>query len=217
MRLFIALDIPDEIRAKMTRYLEGVREFAPDARWVKPESFHVTLKFIGEQKDDQVERIQHELATVHAQPFDISFRGQGFFPNPRSPRVFWLGIEAPDDPEHSPRADFADTEKGIATQAGFARLGELASAVDEAVSRTGVPRETNPYRPHLTLARSGSGRPQPQPGDRPSPPLRRLADKLQGKPAPDFGTMTAREFFLYESKLGPGGARYTKIARFPLE
>ena len=50
----------------MTRYLEGVREFAPDARWVKPESFHVTLKFIGEQKDDQVEQIKRELATVRA-------------------------------------------------------------------------------------------------------------------------------------------------------
>jgi len=192
MRLFIALDIPDEIRAKMTRYLEGVREFAPDARWVKPESFHVTLKFIGEQKDDQVERIQHELATVHAQPFDISLRGQGFFPNPRSPRVFWLGIEAPD------------------------QLAQLANSIDEAISRTGIPRETNDYRPHLTLARSGSGRPQPRAGDHPSPPLRRLADKLQGKPSPDFGTMTAREFFLYESKLGPGGARYSKVARFSL-
>ena len=96
MRIFIALDIPDDIRSRMSRYLEGVRGFAPDVRWVKPESFHVTLKFIGEQKDDQVERIKHELATVHVQPFDISFRGQGFFPNPRSPRVFWLGIEAPE-------------------------------------------------------------------------------------------------------------------------
>jgi RNA 2',3'-cyclic 3'-phosphodiesterase len=192
MRVFVALDIPEEIRSKMSRYLEGIREFAPDARWVKPESFHVTLKFIGEQKDDQVERMKRELATVHSPLFDVSFRGQGFFPNPRSPRVFWLGIEAPD------------------------ALPQLAKSIDEAVSRSGIPRETNDYRPHLTLARSGSGRPQPAPGDRPSPPLRRLADKLQGKPAPDFGTMTAREFFLYESKLGPGGARYTKIARFPL-
>ncbi len=191
MRLFVALDIPEEIRQRMTGYLEGVREFAPDARWVKPESFHVTLKFIGEQKDDQVERIQRELATFRAQPFEIAFRGSGFFPNPRSPRVFWLGIEAPE------------------------QLPQLAKSVDEAVARTGVERESNQYRPHLTLARSGSGRPHPQPGDRPSPPLRRLAEKLQGKPAPEFGTMTAREFFLFESKLGPGGARYSKIARFP--
>ena len=55
------------------------------------------------------------------------------------------------------------------------------------------------------------------PGDRPSPPLRRLGEKLEGKPAPDFGTMTAREFFLYQSKLSPGAAKYTKIVRFPLQ
>jgi 2'-5' RNA ligase len=193
MRVFVGLDIDPAIRERMTRYLEGVRGFAPDARWVKAESFHITLKFIGEQKPEQVEQIKRELAAVRAHPFDISFRGHGFFPNPRSPRVFWLGIEAGED------------------------LPKLASTVDEAVSRTGVPRETNDYQPHLTLARSGSGRPRPQPGDRPSPPLRRLAERLKDMPAPDFGTMTAREFYLYESKLSPGGAKYTKIARFPLE
>jgi RNA 2',3'-cyclic 3'-phosphodiesterase len=213
MRIFVGLDIDPAIRERMTRYLEGVREFAPDARWVKPESFHVTLKFIGEQKPDQVEQIKRELATVRAQGFDISFRGNGFFPNPRSPRVFWLGIE--------------EESTGCPTRAGVARVGEfestetrpgkLAAAVEEAVSRTGVPREINDYRPHLTLARSGSGRPHGMPGDKPSPSLRRLAEKLQGKPAPDFGTMAAREFFLYESKLSPAGARYTKIARFGLE
>src|ERR1700693_4038521 len=94
MRVFVGLDIDPEIRSRMTRYLEGVRGFAPEARWVKPESFHVTLKFIGEQKDELVEEIKRELATVRAAPFDISFRSQGFFPNARSPRVFWLGIEA---------------------------------------------------------------------------------------------------------------------------
>ncbi len=193
MRIFVGLDIPDEIRQRMTRYLDGVRGFAPDVRWVKPESFHVTLKFIGEQKPEQVEQIKRELATVRDAPFDISFRGTGFFPNPRSPRVFWLGIDAGE------------------------QLPQLAKVVDESVSRTGVPRETNDYRPHLTLARSGSGRPHPKPGDHPSAALRRVADKLQGMPAPDFGTMTAREFFLYESKLSPSGAKYTKIARFPLQ
>ncbi|MGI9102426.1 MAG: RNA 2',3'-cyclic phosphodiesterase [Terriglobales bacterium] len=204
MRIFVGLDIDSEIRARMTRFLEGVRGFAPDVRWVKPESFHVTLKFIGEQKPEQVEQVKRELARVHVPPFDVSFRGHGFFPNPCSPRVFWLGIVAGDDAQSPGPADCA-------------RLGELAAAVDEAVARSGVPRETQPYRPHLTLARSGSGSPRPKPADRPAPALRRVAEKLVGMPEPDFGTMTAREFYLYESKLGPGGAKYTKVARFPLE
>ena len=192
MRVFVGLDIDSEIRQRMARYLEGVREFAPEARWVREESLHVTLKFIGEQKPEQVEQIKRELASVHATPFEISFRGTGFFPGPRSPRVFWLGIEAGE------------------------QLPQLARGVDEAAARTGVPREKNEYQAHLTLARSGSGSPRPQPGESASPPLRRLAEKLKDMPAPDFGTMTAHEFYLYESKLSPSGAKYTKIARFPL-
>jgi len=51
MRLFIALDLDNPIRERISRFVEGVQNFAPDARWVKPESLHVTLKFIGEQPD----------------------------------------------------------------------------------------------------------------------------------------------------------------------
>ncbi len=193
MRVFVGLDIPDEIRNRLARYMDGLRGFAPDVRWVRPESFHVTLKFIGEQKPEQVEAIRRELTTVNAAPFDVAFRGHGFFPGPRNPRVFWVGIHADES------------------------LPNLAVAIDGAVSRTGVPRERNAYQPHLTLSRSGSGSPRPKPGDRPSAKLGHLAERLAGKPEPDFGTMTAREFFLYESKLLPGGARYTKLQRFPLE
>lgn len=192
MRVFVGLDIPDEIRAAIARYMDGLRNFAPEVRWVKPESFHVTLKFIGEQSIEQVERIKREIAIVKSAPFEIGFRETGFFPNAKSPRVFWVGIHA--GPE----------------------LRQLAGSVDEAVSRAGVAREKNEYKPHLTLSRSGSGRPHPKPGDRPSNQLARLADKLKAMPQPDFGTMTARDFYLYESKLGPGGARYTQVAVFPL-
>lgn len=192
MRVFVGLDIPDNIRSAIERYMNGLRSFAPEVKWVRPESFHVTLKFIGEQSPEQVERIRRELATVKSAPFEIAFQDTGFFPNARSPRVFWVGIHA-------------GTE-----------LEQLSGRVDEAVSRTGVPREKNAYRPHLTLSRSGSGRPRPQAGDRPSNQLARLAEKLKSMPQPDFGRMTAREFYLYESKLGPGGAKYSKVASFPL-
>lgn len=192
MRIFVGLDIPEPTREAIARYMDGLRNFAPDVRWVRPESFHVTLKFIGEQSSEQVERIKKELAAVRAAPFDIAFHDTGFFPSAKSPRVFWVGIYAGED------------------------LPRLARSVEEAVARTGVPREKNAYKPHLTLSRSGSGRPHPRPGERVSNQLARLGDKLKPMPQPDFGRMTAREFYLYESKLGPGGARYTKIASFPL-
>jgi 2'-5' RNA ligase len=193
MRVFVGQDIDESIRASIARYMDGLRNFAPDVRWVRPESFHITLKFIGERKPEQVEQIRQGLSIIKAPPFDIAFHDTGFFPNAKRPRVFWVGIHASD------------------------ALPKLAAGIDHAVGLTGVALETNPFKPHLTLSRSGSGRPHVQPGDHPDTKLARLADKLKSLPQPDFGTMTAREFYLYESKLSPSGARYFKIATFPLE
>ena len=93
MRLFVALDIDDAIRDRIARFLDGVRGFAPDARWVRPESLHVTLKFIGEESEEDVEKIKRTLETIAAESVELNFRGYGFFPGARAPRVFWVGIE----------------------------------------------------------------------------------------------------------------------------
>jgi 2'-5' RNA ligase len=195
MRIFIALDIDDHIRQRIERFMEGVREFAPDARWVRPESLHVTLKFIGEKPPETVERIQKSLSSLSAPTLDLTFRGCGFFPTPKAARVFWIGIEAGPS------------------------LASLAKAVDEAAFVLGVPRESHPFSPHLTLARGGggSGSPRRLRGDAASRGFQRLQEKLAVTSGLEFGTMTAREFFLYESQPMQGGSRYTKIARFALQ
>ena len=87
MRLFVALDIPDEIRARIRTFLEGVRGFAPDVRWVAAESLHVTLKFIGEQPGDKLGAIKGALASLTGDSLEVSFRGTGFFPTAKSARV----------------------------------------------------------------------------------------------------------------------------------
>ena len=199
MRLFVAIDIQDDIRERIGLFLEGVRGFAPDAKWVSPESFHITLKFIGEKSPEDAERIKQVLRAIKAAPVTVSFRSYGFFPTLSKARVFWTGIE------------------------GGERLTQLASAVDEATLTVGIPREKAPFTPHLTLARArdgsprgASGRPHAHPGDRPRSTFARVQEKLQALPSPEFGTMTATEFFLYESKLSPKGAHYTKLERFAL-
>jgi RNA 2',3'-cyclic 3'-phosphodiesterase len=193
MRIFIAIDIDDAIRERITRFMDGVRGFAPEARWVRPESLHVTLKFIGEKPIETVEEIKQALKTVHAEPMEISFRGYGFFPTAKSARVFWIGLET------------------------GPQLSLLASAVDEATAKLGIPKEEHSFNPHLTLARGGgrSGAPRWREGDGPNKNFQHLQDKLAAMPAPEFGTMAAREFFLYQSQLLRGGSRYTKIAQFP--
>jgi 2'-5' RNA ligase len=190
MRLFIAVDIDDAIRERLAKFVEGVRGFAPDVRFVGVESLHVTLKFIGETENS--ETIKQALAQVHGPQFSVEFRGYGFFPGAKNPRVFWAGIQA--GPE----------------------LGELATKIDEGMAPLGFERERGPYHPHLTLARSGSGRPQKMRGDGTNSKFAKLQQKLSQLPEPEFGTMTAREFHLYESKLMPRGAVYTKLRKFPL-
>jgi RNA 2',3'-cyclic 3'-phosphodiesterase len=194
MRLFVALDIDDNLRARIARFLDGVRGFAPDARWARPESLHVTLKFIGEKSEEGVEKIKRLLKTIPADTFEMSFRGYGFFPGARAPRVFWIGIEA------------------------GSQLSSLAATVDENMASLDIPKEEHAFNPHLTLARGrgGSGSPRKQTGDGPSRNFQRLQEKLAVLPAPEFGTMTVREFFLYQSQLSPSGSKYTKLAGFGL-
>lgn len=86
MRLFAALDIDDSIRARIARFIDGVSGFAPDARWVRPESLHVTLKFIGERPDPEVESIKQALQTIVADAVELDFRGYGF--QERVPREY---------------------------------------------------------------------------------------------------------------------------------
>jgi 2'-5' RNA ligase len=194
MRIFVALDIDDAIRLRIRRFMEGVSGFAPDARWVRPESLHVTLKFIGEKPNEIVEKIKRSLCVIRSESFEITFRGFGFFPTAKAARVFWVGIESGPP------------------------LAYLAKAVDDSTSALGIAKKDHPFAPHLTLARGGrSGAPRWHKGDAANRNFQHLQKKLAALPTPDFGTMAAHEFFLYQSQLSPEGSRYTKIAGFGLE
>jgi len=195
MRLFLALDIDDDIRERITRFVDGVRNFAPDARWMQPESLHVTLKFIGEQPESVMENIKRAMATVSAGTTQIDFRGYGFFPTSKSARVFWIGMNS--GPE----------------------LVALAAAIDDTMPSLGIPKEDRPFSPHITLARGrgASGSPRISSKDGPSRTFQRLQEKLSALSVPEFGTMTPREFFLYQSHLSPKGSKYTKLASFSLQ
>jgi 2'-5' RNA ligase len=195
MRIFIALDIDEAIRERIALFMDGVRGFAPDARWVTPGSMHVTLKFIGEQPEPAVQQIKHALESIRARSTEIHFHGFGFFPSAKSARVFWVGMDTGSE------------------------LASLAAAIDEKTASLGVPKEDRAFSPHLTLARAGrgSGSPRWQKGDGPNRIFHRLQEKLAVLPAPEFGTMTSREFFLYQSQLSPKGSKYTKLARFALQ
>src|ERR1700681_1653742 len=196
MRIFIGIDLDPEVRARIERFLEGVEGFAPQARWVRSESVHITLKFIGEQPPERVEAINERLRRVEGSAFEIRAGGYGFFPTAKAPRAFWIGIHA------------------------GPQLAELAESIDIATAELGIPREDRPYSPHLTLARAGagskSGSPKWRKGDGPNATFALLEKRLAAIGELDFGKMTAREVILYHSQLSPKGSKYSKLQRFPL-
>jgi len=194
MRLFVALDIDDDIRSRIGQFVTGVRGLAPNVRWVNSESLHVTLKFIGEQSETQTEEIKRALHTVASEHFDIRFRAYGFFPERRTAQVFWIGIEA------------------------GPQLQSLAATLDAKLATVGIPKEQHTFTPHLTLARckGASGAPRKRIKDGSNGGFERLQMELMSLPVPEFGTTVVREFFLYQSELSSGGSRYKKLAAFAL-
>ena len=178
MRIFVALDIAGDVHRALEAFVACLKPVAADARWVRPEGMHITVKFLGEVSPEKVERIEGELAMVRSETaVDMQFRGVGFFPNERQPRVFWVGVEA------SPN------------------LAELAADIETRLEKLGIPREGRAFRPHLTLARFTSTR-----------GLDRLREALAASPPGEFGRMRTDRFHLYQSRLWPGGAVYTKLA-----
>jgi RNA 2',3'-cyclic 3'-phosphodiesterase len=129
MRLFIAIDLAPDIRGRLDELIGQLRPLAR-ITWSPTANLHITTKFIGQWPEERLPELREALAGFPGRkPIPIRVHGLGFFPNPKSPRVFWAGVDAP--PE----------------------LTALAAETDSAVAKLGVEPESRAYSPHLTLAR----------------------------------------------------------------
>jgi 2'-5' RNA ligase len=130
MRVFIAVELPDEVREVLRAGLGLLKRDQPPARWVRPEGIHITLKFLGEQPPELVERLDGAVAGLlfGLSPVTVRLGGGGYFPHDRRPRVAWVGGQA-------------------------AGLDAWARVMEDAAAGLGVPREARAFSLHLTLAR----------------------------------------------------------------
>lgn len=132
MRLFVAIELSDEVKAALAKAQAGLRADADGVRWVKPSGLHLTLKFLGEVPDRDVVKVTEAVAqaTRTAEPFEMAIGGCGCFP-PRGPvRIVWAGV--------------------------FEASGALAPCVESLERRLeglGFPRERRPFAPHITIGR----------------------------------------------------------------
>lgn len=136
IRSFIAIGLPDPAAAAVTRLIGSLRG-PGDIRWVTPDQYHLTLKFLGNATSDQLAAVSRELERIsnECSSFVLQLTGIGAFPRLDRPRVIWLGIAT-----------------------GQETLVRVATEVDERCVAAGFARESRTPHPHLTLGRVRSSR-----------------------------------------------------------
>ncbi len=131
MRLFVAVDVPEELKARVeSEIVEVLRPKLPGARWTRPEGRHLTLKFLGNVDDDRradIEAVVADVASLHERS-EAAFEQVGAFPDLRRPRVLWVGVASE-------------------------TLARVAADLESGFEPLGFEREDRPFRGHLTLAR----------------------------------------------------------------
>jgi len=137
VRAFVALEIPDRVRDILRREQKALKAELPRARWTRPEGQHLTLKFLGETPTHRLSGIVRAIAAEARglAAVEVELSGAGFFPDPRRPRVAWLGGSADGGPE-------------------------VAAAVERAAVSSDVPADRRPWSLHLTQARIDRGWPR---------------------------------------------------------
>ena len=195
LRAFIAVQLSDalkrqigSVQAELNRELSGSARGGKAVKigWVQPEGIHLTLKFLGDIQEAQVDALREILskAAASARPFTLEARGLGAFPNPRAPRVIWLGL-------HGKSEDMAELQR-------------LQAAVEDGAAALGFAKEARAFTPHLTLARI---RDRVEAGA--------LEPVLTAQQNRAVGKFAASSVELIKSELRPSGAVYTTLVEVP--
>lgn len=135
-RLFIALPLPDAIKAKVHEWTYHLRQELPFQKWVHRDDVHLTLKFLGEIAEEKIEQIEACLQEVadSFKPFMLNLDELGSFGSPAAPSILWAGVHG-----------------------DLNSLHQLQQSVEASLVPLGYEREHRPFHPHLTLARRYTG------------------------------------------------------------
>ena len=185
LRLFIACELPDDVRGELADLQDVLRGLhGGRLRWVRPHGIHITLKFLGDVEETRVQAITSALVDA-IEPFEIRLHlaALGGFGGARL-RVLWIGLEG-------------DTEP----------LADLARRIDRALGMIGFPPERRPFAAHLTLARVPEGASAAE--------RQELAGLIERHRMPPLRPIFLTEVRLIRSVLRPGGSTYHRLATFP--
>lgn len=187
IRAFIAIELPDEILQKLGRLEDQLRDGAGRvARWVKPESIHLTLKFLGEIDSGRVDEITSAMkaGARDIAPFTIAIKGTGVFPGVRQTRVAWVGL-----------AEDIET------------LQQLQQNIESRLEPLGFKPDARGFTPHLTIARAN---------EQASPEERRRFGETVVDTQFEGGKIRVEAISLIRSQLMRTGAVYSRLGEAAL-
>jgi len=132
IRTFIAIKLPDDVIERLREVQTGLKREGLDIKWVRPENIHLTLKFLGDIQNSDVDAVGNALESAAGPfaPLTLSAAGLGAFPSVKRPRVLWAGVRG-------------DLET----------LSRLHARLEEGLSRLGIEKENKTFKGHLTLGR----------------------------------------------------------------
>jgi len=188
LRLFLAVDLPLPLLQQVAGGVEKLRKTVDSGwqfRWLAADNIHITLKFLGEVEENQLAQLSACCAAIEWFGFILKLGGSGYFPSLNRPRVFWQGFST-----------------------GIDKMRELLALVEPCAAGIGVREDFRPYTPHLTLARI-----KPQKKRNAGAVFRQIQKKADDL-LPMGAVFGVAAFSLYQSRLTPAGAIYTRVATF---
>ena len=187
MRLFIAIELSEEIRAALAQIQSHLKYSGADVKWIEKDNIHLTLKFLGDVSDEKAEKIKQILDDIvkETKSFELSLKMSkeapgtliGAFPNINYPRGIWVGLDK-----------------------GAAKSKILAEKIDDTLSKIGFQKETRPFAAHLTIGRVRSPKNKEA-----------LKEKMTSYQLSAISLQLVKSVALFQSTLTPKGAVYTKL------
>jgi 2'-5' RNA ligase len=141
-RVFIGIPIKNEIREVLNKWCMELKSTFPFEKWIHPDDYHITLKYLGETDNTTIQQIKERLIQIakSTEPFTVSLKDLGTFGPNQSPRILWTDVKG-----------------------NPIKLGLLNQEIEEAMKEIGFEKEDRAYNPHLTLARRYKGKESFQP------------------------------------------------------
>jgi 2'-5' RNA ligase len=199
MRLFIAVELPEEVRRKIANLIKELKETGAGVKWVEADNLHITLKFLGWVEDQRLEDLESWVvkAVTKTGGFKAKFEGTGAFPPGKNPRVLWVGINE-----------------------GGKELKKIADSLEGTLARGGYRSEEREFSAHLTLGRVKDKAPR-QDCDELSRVARgegvdKLIEKIEQHRDASFGEAWIDSIAIMKSTLTPKGPVYDKIKEVKL-